>query len=126
MNMKKTDLPRVNHNGIDDAHDEIIAKLENLESHSSRSTLLTLMIEVYKHATVHFLEEEQFMQDRKMPRAFVLEHRQEHKKLEQAIHKVIHEVEVYPSEEVRRQLLSFRTDILEHITKMDRRMIDYL
>ncbi len=126
MDASKPAIPRVNNSRIDDAHDEIINRLGQVESVTSRAQLLSLMIDIYKHAAVHFLEEEQFMTDSGMPPDYLSAHREEHKILRESIHEVINHIETYPTDEVKKQLLIFKESVVNHIEQMDKQMEDHL
>lgn len=111
---------------IDNSHDEFIRLMDSSKDANSKSQLLALVIDIYKHASVHFIEEEQFMSLQNMPTDFIKEHRSIHEKLRRRIQSVIVDINAMDFKELREVVDNLREIMIDHIHEVDSQMVEHL
>lgn len=126
MTNENRKFTKVDNPKIDDAHAEIIRTMDGAATVTSKAGLLSVIIDIYKHASVHFLEEEQFMKDQGMPRDYVYEHSGHHIRLRKHIQSVIMDIDSYSLQELKQLLSQMKDLMLHHIEAVDSRMVEYL
>ena len=124
--MEQTPPFRVNNRLIDQSHEDLLRLLADADKAVSRAQLFSLIIDIYKHSVVHFLEEELFMKDRGMPEDYRNFHADAHADLKKQIRDVILTMDGYDMAQLRDSLNDLRVKMMDHIYRVDAVMTDHL
>jgi hemerythrin-like metal-binding protein len=112
---------------IDKEHEEILNLSDRDLARMSHGELVEFVKILYEHSVFHFVHEESFMKQKKMPRDYIDFHENVHNTLRGEIKSIIkNNIESFTKSEIISYVEYYRNEFIKHIKDVDSRMKEFL